>query len=333
MEISLKEAEQYVSDLTYTFLEEAPTLLGLPISFLPQDVLVNSEKGFIYLDFTTSKDLDRIIKSILARISMDDIVAIFKAHEGLDINSKIFTKIRQSYHMGFYNNVHLEAKKASSDYMLRVFDKYTHKLSKEHRERLYEQYGVVDSLYPRGLMDYDYSKVGLDVKDKNLIPKMNKSLEKIVSEYIHDNKLIREDSNNFSFTKGENDNVLFIIEKDSQNPVYIRPRIEKIMQKNKDFYTTGIKDYTVAYSFRIPECSLQIPLIKIKSEYSSTINAYITPFSAYIHVIHGGKSKIYTIYHIGRNTNEECLEKMKSAITTFKLPQYCLLFTKNISLR
>lgn len=331
--------KKYVKELLIDFLEDAPTLWGLPIALLPHDFLVNKKSSNrITLDFTMSKDFNKIVKFILDKVFDEITEDELNKYEGLEKNTFLFSKFRFVYHTSFYDKIHLDAKRYCSDYLMNAFKKYTRKLPREHVEKLKEELGLIPKAYPRGILDYDYSILGVDIFSQNVISEINEAMKTKVSQYVEKNILngttpIRNVEKVSSNTVGNQDSPFYLLSVDSTNLHYIRERIEKILAKHNEFYDKHIFDYKNVKSFKVNTISKPIPYIKIESNLTNKVYMYITPYSAYLGVVIDNNVEAYTLYHIGRNSNKECKERMIHAIKKFDFPTYCLDFTKLIYLR
>lgn len=328
-----KLQESKVKELIYVFLEDAPTLWGLPIAFLDNDILINKKNGFVYLDFTTSVNLDSIINEIYSNINLEELIDVFEKNKGLDLNTELFKKIRYSYHTGFYNKLHLNAKDKCSRYLISVINKYTRGLSPNQTLKFYKNYKIDKSLYDRGLIDYDYSNLGLSLNDKNLISNLNKTIETFVINFVKQNNILPKDLLDKGIKADSKNDIIKILDKDIENTKYISERIVKLLNKHKDFYTTDIKQYKNILKYKLPNSNIILPIIKIPSLVKNDIILYITPFSAYIEVPIENSKQIVNVYHIGRHSLKECKNKMELAIKKFKFPSYCISFIDLLYLR
>lgn len=325
--------ENKVKELIYVFLEDAPTIWGLPIAFLDNDILTHKKKGFVYLDFTTSVDLDGIINKIYSDIKKSDIEYIFENFKGLNLNTELFSKIRYAYHIGFYNDLHLNTKKKCANYLLSVLRKYTKGLDSEDRIKFYKKYKVDNSYYARGILDYDYSLLNLSEDDKNLINNLNKSIEISLINFVKQNNILPKESNKQGLRASIKTDISKVLDRDIENTKHISERIVKLLNKHNKFYTSDIKQYKNIIYYKLPDSNIQLPIIKIASTVKSDVFIYITPFSAYVELPMENSKQILNIYHIGRNNLKECKSQMNVAINKFKFPNYCISFIDLLTLR
>lgn len=325
--------ETKVKELIYVFLEDAPTIWGLPVAFLDNDILPHKKKGFIYLDFTTSINLDSIINKIYSDIKKSDIDYVFDNLKGLNLNTELFSKIRYAYHVGFYNDLHLSTKKKCAHYLLSVLKKYTKGLDSEDRIKFYKKYKIDNSYYERGILDYDYSQLGLSEDDKNLITNLNKAIQKNLGDFVKQNNILPKELSKQGLKASIKNDITKVLDKDIENTKHISERIVKLLNKHRKFYTNDIKQYNNVLKYKLPESNIELPIIKISSTVKNDVFIYITPFSAYIELPMEDSKQILSIYHIGRNTLTECKSKMNIAISRFKFPTYCISFIDLLSLR
>lgn len=296
--------DNYIRELTYKFLEEAPTLFGLPIDFLPTDIIANNKKGFIYLDFTISENLEAFINKIVNGISKKKKRQILLEFSGKELDETLLSEIRMSYFIHFYNKIHLSTKETCSLFLKGLLEKYTKELSSRDSENVLTELKLKDDFYDRGLIDYPYEDLGLDVSVLGFKTKLIKDMKQIIENQIQELGLskVTQQETKEHFVKNSLEQYLVkdIVNMNKDTAL----RYEKIYSYLKEIYKQkglsnqielNIKEKTTGKQLSVPVFSYVVGRTKL----------YITPVSAYLT---DGK-KIEVIYTM--NSNDINLEDSK----------------------
>lgn len=320
------ESENKIKEMINLYIEDAPTLNGLPVSFLPNDIIYHKKR----LDFTTSSDIDEYIETVFSSMKKDKLIEIFEKYDGIELNNKIILEILIAYHQTLYYKISMEAKQDCLNFFGRLLKKREEELGSVQLNKFKKIYKIDSKLYERGLLDYDYSLFNADLSSSHFKRTLQTNLEKEIDTFIQKNNLNKVSKTKNNIKSATPLEINQIVTRDVNNfSVDMCVRIIKIMLNNKEFYNEDIKKFNVKGSIKIPykQKSINTPIVYAKS---SEYELYITAFSAYIKL---PNNEIKTVYHINRNTLKECLNNLGIIIKKYKFNPELITFAKILPLR
>lgn len=323
--------KDYIEKLILKFLEDAPTLDGLPVEFLPSDIFYN--KGV--LDFTLSENISTYVQDIYADLDQQKVEDLFEKYDTVELTNYLLNdSILFSYYKTVHSDVYLEAKEKCSKLLINVVNKYNHdfELDNENRALFLSKYKLKNNLYPRGLKDYDYELFGVELTKQNFRKSLQENVKEAFEQFIVENNVSVNKTYKQGVTTQSTLNINNMIKKDVENiGTELSKRVLKIIRNNKVFYTEQIKQMNVVGQINLPMKQKNIPLPIIKTvNKDKTFEMYNTPFSCYIQ---NSKGEYFTVYHIGRNTLEECLKNMQQVIKKYHFTNQPLTYVKLLPLR
>lgn len=313
MENSKKISETYVKEIIYNYLENAPTLFGLPVDFLPTDIIPMNVSGYIRLDFTISESIETFVNRVYSGINKPKLNKIFKEFTGKDLEVEINSLIQESYYKHFYTKIHLSTKTTCSTFLKGLFEKFTKEFSTTDKEAIYQEFKVDDSFYERGLIDYDYTLIGLDISLKDFKSRLIQNVRKTVKDYIEANEIYLNNDKK-ELQEQVSRNVLeqrLVKDVVNMNKVValrfasIYKRLDYIY-KNHAFLKESSKEYVVE---KTTGHNLKVPVFTYPIESKDPSKLILTPVSAYYLITKNDKTKIFEVYNL--NKQDQGLEESK----------------------
>lgn len=321
--------EQYLKKVISHYLSDAPTLSGLPLEFLPSDIIPMKNKGYIRLDFTSSEDFKQIVNTIYKDIDRHKVVEIMEG--GHNFENELLELITYTYHKDFYNKIHLKSKNMGAKFLMNTVNNNLTDISMEDKDKFLDEYKIRDKFYDRGLIDYDYSLLGVTPSTNKFRENVKLKVIEARDKFINENNLIKTELKNQGVSEVTNDkkqSIEKIIYNDTKNLYYLKERILKIQSKNKEFYKEQSKDKN-SKSLMVKTRIGNIPVFMYESIIDKRIKIYFTSFSAYI----VASDKVYVLYHVGRNTLVDCDKLTNMAIQKFNFPTICIEHPNALPLR